>query len=167
MRYFVDCEFNSFGGEIISIAIAPEHGTPLYLALPKAEINTLVSSDKIDPWVADYVLPVISANGLSPTHMDRAQWGMELQRLLRGDNNIIFVADWPEDISHLMNIMMISPGSMINLPSFNVEMRRVDAYFTNLEGAVRHNALWDALSLRNFYLHECGKESVQQIKRRA
>ncbi|MFC7290857.1 hypothetical protein [Hirschia litorea] len=165
MRYFVDCEFNSFGGDVLSIAIAPEHGKPLYLARPKNEIAALVREDKIDPWVVDYVLPVISANGLSPTYVDRSQWGLELQRFLRGDTDIVFVADWPEDIAHLMQVMMIAPGGMINLPCFKVEMRRVDAYFTNLEGAVRHNALWDALSLRNLYLMENGELPAPMAKR--
>lgn len=156
LRYFIDCEFNSFGGEVISLAVAPEHGAPLYLALPQEELNALSESGKIDPWVADYVLPVLSANGLSPKHMDKRKWGHELQRLLRGDDDIVFVADWPEDIAHLMQVMMVAPGAMINLPAFQVEMRRVDAYFINLVGAVRHNALWDALSLRNLYQCENG-----------
>ena len=156
MRYFIDCEFNSFGGDILSLAIVPEHGTPLYLALPKEEISLLIATKKIDPWVSEYVLPVMTANGLSPEHVKRENWSDRLERLLQGDDDITFVADWPEDISHLMSVMMPSPGKMINIPSFKTEMHRVDAYYINLPGAVRHNALWDALSLKNLYLQTAG-----------
>ncbi len=160
MRYFIDCEFNSFGGDILSIAIVPENGTPLYLALPQEDIDLLVATKKVNPWVAEYVLPVMTANGLSPEHIAYAKWGDRLQQLLSGDDDIIFVADWPEDIAHLMNVMMVSPGKMINLPSFKTEMHRVDAHYINLAGAVRHNALWDALSLKNLYLQAA--DSIHQ-----
>ncbi len=165
MRYFVDCEFNGFGGELLSIAIVSEEGDSLYLAIPKSQITKMRTDGSLDHWVADHVLPVMSANGLSPKHMDRAKWGFELQRLLRGDSEITFVADWPEDISHLMQIMMVGRGGMINLPVFNVEMRRVDAYYVNLAGAVRHNALWDAMSLKNLYEVEMGNPEHLTAKR--
>jgi hypothetical protein len=40
------------------------------------------------------------------------------------------------------------PGMMINIPRLSFEMFREDAYPTTLEGAVQHNAWWDAMALR-------------------
>ena len=39
MRYFLDCEYNGFGGELISLALVPEHGDHEFYAvleLPEA-----------------------------------------------------------------------------------------------------------------------------------
>ncbi len=147
MRFFVDTEFNGFGGDILSMAIVSERGKTLYLALPEQDIETM----NLDPWVERYVVPVIDVYNASAKRLPKDAWGFEIQRFLRGAKNITFVADWPEDISHLMNAMIIAPGGMINLPSFHVDMQRVDAYAAKPLGAVRHNALWDARALCQFH----------------
>ena len=51
MRYFLDVEFNGFGGPLISLALVPEDpdAAPFYEALP---------CPKPDVWVAAHVLPV-------------------------------------------------------------------------------------------------------------
>ena len=43
---------------------------------------------------------------------------------------------------------------MVAIPRMTFEIVRVDAYPTSLEGAVQHNAFWDALALRQRLLVE-------------
>lgn len=151
MRYYIDSEFNGFGGEIISFAIVSDNGDSLYLARPKNELQDLNKTSGLAPWVNENVIPVMSINGATPKWLPLNMWYLELQRFLQHDYDITIVADWPEDVTHFMNLLMISPGRMIKIPAFSVEVRRVDAYYANLCGAVRHNALWDARSLRHLY----------------
>nr|MBA4771246.1 hypothetical protein [Sphingobium sp.] len=52
MRYFLDTEFNGFGGTLISVALVPEHGDQeFYVSLPLP--------DEIEPWVAKHVIPYL------------------------------------------------------------------------------------------------------------
>ena len=50
MRYFLDTEFNGFGGELISLALVPEHGHDEYYAV-------LPLPDELHPWVERNVVP--------------------------------------------------------------------------------------------------------------
>ena len=58
-------------------------------------------------------------------------------------------ADWPTDFQHLLPMLHDDMGHMIDMPSFTCSVERVDAYPTELKGAVQHNALWDARALRH------------------
>lgn len=41
---------------------------------------------------------------------------------------------------------------MVAIPHLTFEVIRVDAYPTTLEGAVQHNAWWDAMALRHLLM---------------
>ena len=64
MRYFIDVEFNGFGGPLISLALAAEDpGTaPSYEALP---------CDAPEPWVVSHVLPVANEKLCTARHTSR------------------------------------------------------------------------------------------------
>ena len=52
MRYFLDTEFNGFGGELISIALVPEYGDQeFYAVLPLPAY--------LHPWVERHVIPYL------------------------------------------------------------------------------------------------------------
>jgi hypothetical protein len=59
MRYFLDTEFNGFGGELISIALVPEVQSlaPFYEAI---ECTNPIA------WVKDNVLPVLETRLVDP-----------------------------------------------------------------------------------------------------
>ena len=61
MLYFLDCEFNGFGGELISLALSGE-AAELYLARPDAELERMVPH----PWVEEHVLPFLSLADARP-----------------------------------------------------------------------------------------------------
>lgn len=67
---------------------------------------------------------------------------------MAGDPGPVVISDWPDDIRYFCELLITGPGQMIALPGVRFEVRRVDAYPTTLEGAVQHNALWDACALQ-------------------
>ena len=136
MRYFLDTEFNGFGGELISIALVPENDglAPFYAA---------VECQNPTPWVVEHIIPVLDVeqetrSGLVDLFAD----------YLGDDPDPLLVADWPEDIAHAARLLVIGPGLM--KPVRNIRFDLVDAALVSSgEGsAVPHNAYHDALRLR-------------------
>ena len=148
MRYFLDTEFNGFGGTLISLALVSEEGETIYLSLSDNEIEGL----DIEPWVRKNVLPVLSAPGAQPERLPRKDWARRLASYFKSASSIDIVADWPDDIRYLMQAITVRPGEMIPLPDFTISCRHVPSWPTRLKGAVRHNALWDARALREVVL---------------
>jgi hypothetical protein len=75
MRYFLDTEFNGFGGELISLALVPEHGDQeFYVVLPLPET--------LHPWVERHVVPYLSSvpPGLDTRSIPRRQAAAEVAR---------------------------------------------------------------------------------------
>jgi len=144
VRYFLDTEFNGFGGELISLALVPEHPhfAPLYLALP------LPAPETIRPWVAENVVPIIATDFARPDRVDRQNIGQRIAWYLRDDRQPIIVADWPDDIRYFCQAIITGPGMMAPIPSLGFHLVRIDSYPSVIPGAVQHNALWDARALR-------------------
>lgn len=139
MRYFLDTEFNGFGGALISLALVPEdlEATPFYEALV---------CDDPTPWVIEHVLPVLAA-----TPIDAHELSRRLQAYLGDDPWPVLIADWPEDIAHAARAMIVSPGRRITLDRVGFEL--CDAFgFDSAASAVPHNAYHDAVALRDFLL---------------
>lgn len=143
MKHYLDCEFNGFGGDLISLALTGGAGE-LYLARPEFELAQM----QIHPWVAEHVMPVISAAGAKPERCPLALFAPAIQRFLKHDPHPVVIADWPEDFAHFMRCLITGPGMMAALPE--IEMRLVPAVrgLAYPEGAAAHNALWDARILR-------------------
>ena len=139
MKYFLDTEFNGFGGDLISLALVSEDGRELYLA---------ADCPYPEPWVAQNVMPIVQADGAKPVYVDVGSWGRYIADFIDTDRRPWLVADWPDDIRYLCGLLITGPGMMVNLPSLAISMLRVDAYPTSLPGAIQHNALWDARALR-------------------
>jgi hypothetical protein len=89
MHYYLDAEFNGFGGALISLALVPKGRllAPFYQALP---------CPSPVPWVVEHVLPVLRTETIS-----RSQMSVKLSSYLCGDPEPVIVADWPEDIAQL------------------------------------------------------------------
>ena len=136
MRYFLDTEFNGFGGELISIALVPEdeHAAPFYAAITCASPT---------PWVAKNVLPV-----LATTPSSRAEVADRFAHYLLHDEAPVLVADWPEDIAHAARLLVIGPGRMKPVRSLQFELVDPDIIGPGIAGTVPHNALEDARALR-------------------
>jgi len=142
--YFLDCEFNGFGGELISLALAGET-RELYLVRTEAELNALDAHD----WVAEHVLPFLSLADARPLVLPRSEFGRAIQAFLAGDPAPSVIADWPEDLVHLMQCLILAPGQMVKIPDLSLRLMHGSAYPSEITDAVQHNALWDARALRH------------------
>jgi hypothetical protein len=139
MKYFLDTEFNGFGGDLISLALVGEDYRELYISTP---------CEKPVEWVAENVMPIIRCHGAEPFVIDPTMFGRCIASFLDGDPNPVIVADWPDDIRYFCQALIVGPGQMVNIPGpIGFEIHRVDSYPTTF-GAIQHNALWDARALR-------------------
>jgi hypothetical protein len=131
MRLFIDCEFNEFKGELISMAVVSEDGREWYEVLP---------CDKPGEWVAQHVIPVLGKPAVTLIQMQHS-----LHSWLAQFDSIHVIADWPEDIKHFCDALIIGPGMRINTPPLTMEVFRIDA-----PSKVPHNALYDARGIRDY-----------------
>ena len=146
-KYYLDTEFNGYGGELISIALVHESGRSIYLIDPSLE-------NPIDPWVAENVYPKLL---LYPTDneriiklMSRSEMGKELATFINSyDNPPLIISDYPSAIKYFCDIISTGPSTVSALNGIQFEIKRVDSYPTLLEGAIQHNALWDARAHKN------------------
>jgi hypothetical protein len=140
MRYFLDVEFNGFGGSLISLALVPEDGEAarFYEALPCAEPKS---------WAADHVLPVLRKQPIT-----RAAMIEKMAEYLSGDPEPVVTADWPEDIAHLALLLMIGPGRRVASPRMIFELLDLPLFDSEALSDLPHNALHDAVALRRYVL---------------
>lgn len=145
MRLWIDTEFNGFEGDLISIALVAENGEYYYAVRSAYEDMEIVS------WVQENVVPHLfktpdEEDVVPLTDKDIQE---ELSEFLYRFSDVKIVADWPEDLRHLCKLMITGPGWIIDTPeTFTLEIdRRID-----VESEVPHNALYDAIANREFYL---------------
>lgn len=154
MRYYLDCEFNGFEGDLISLALVREDGPYMYIAdqqflqYVQWSDRSAICSPGIDKWVWENVLPLLgSKGGRTPTWIERSEFAGYLQSFLRDDSNPVIIADWPDDVKYFCQCLIVGPGMMINIPAITFEVHRVDAYPTAVPGLIQHQALDDAMAL--------------------
>lgn len=134
MRVWIDTEFNEFQGELISMALVAEDGSEFYEVL---------GCKSPGAWVKANVLPIL---GRAPILMSQLQ--MRLLLFLSPFSHIHLIADWPEDIAHFCQSLIVGPGARINTPHLTMEIRRdLDAV-----SDLPHNALADARAIRAAHL---------------
>jgi len=130
MRLWLDCEYNDFMGELISLALVDEVGREFYMSL---------GCENPSPWVARNVMPVLNKN---PVHAHVL--GSFMARFLSVYPSIHIIADWPEDIAHFCRALIYDPGERFNTPPMTMEVKR-DIESISL---IPHNALADARAIR-------------------
>lgn len=130
MNIYIDCEFNEFRGDLISMALVSQDGHEFYRVLP---------CDNPGAWVAEHVMPILNKK---PVSREELQAGLCFY--LSQFERIHLVADWPEDITHFCQTLITGPGMRIGTPPLTMEIRRdLDAV-----SALPHNALEDARAIR-------------------
>ena len=145
MRYFLDTEFNGFGGALLSLALVPEDGQEFYV--------TLVCDDRVFPWVERNVVPYLDnvPVGLVSPRMSRREAAEALAAYLSSDPEPELVADWPEDVTQFCSLLMIGPGQMVPVPPLTFRLMPLQGFSPAANSAVPHNALHDARSLRDHF----------------
>lgn len=149
MIYFLDCEFNEFGGELISLALVRQDGESLYLVYPDPEAG-------YGSWVKDNVVPIIDSvpDFVATDRVKTTEDGARLiAKFLENDRDVAIITDWPDDIRYFCQAVIVGPGQMVNIDNLTFRMVRVDAYPTKLPLAVQHNAWWDAMALKEKWMN--------------
>ena len=159
VKYFLDTEYNGWGGELLSLALVPEdRGEEFYV--------TLDCHASMQPWVQQNVVPYLDmvpetmlAPRRSPEEAARelSEWLMrehesQLLLRLRGSAELEILADWPEDISHICSLLMVGPGVSVDVPPMVFRLLRIPGFSTAANSKVPHNALHDARALRDHVL---------------
>jgi hypothetical protein len=127
MNLYIDCEFNGFGGQLISMALVAEDGNEFYEVL---ECYNPV------PWVAENVMPFLNRDSVSSTMFKK-----RLAHFLNQYDELHIIADWPDDIKHFCQSLITGPGTMFSTPPrITMEINRK----INGISRIPHNALEDA-----------------------
>ncbi|WP_265530643.1 3'-5' exoribonuclease [Sphingomicrobium marinum] len=148
MRYFLDTEFDGFGGALLSLALVPEDGGEEFYAIIKHDVIT-------DPWVERNVLPYLNTvpEALKELPLSRSDAAHALAAYLAHDDEPLIVADWPEDLAQFSMLLLVGPGRMVTIPPFTLQMIDLSGFSTAANSEVPHNALHDARSLRDHVIN--------------
>lgn len=143
MRYYLDCEYNGFGGDLISLALVPDDGGEEFYAV-------LDSTGPPNAWVEKNVIPYLHhvPEGLKGPPLSRHEAAVVLAAWLTGLREVELVADWPDDIALFCRLLTIGEGEIVPVPPMTFRLVRLPGFSTARHSAVPHNALHDARSLR-------------------
>jgi len=143
MRYFLDTEYNGWGGALLSLALVPDDGEELYL--------TLEWTGSLEAWVERNVVPYLDMvpEPLASQRLSRADAARAVAHYLAGDADPLIVADWPEDIALFNALLVTGPGVMAEVPRLKFQLMPLAGFSTAANSKVPHNALHDARSLRD------------------
>jgi hypothetical protein len=138
VRYFLDAEFNGFGGQLISLALVPGDAgaSAFYEVLPCHEPVR---------WVVEHVLPVLQRAAISRDEMIR-----RLAVYLCRDPQPVVIADWPEDVANLALLMITGPGCRMPSPRLIFELLDLPLFDSDSLSEIPHNARSDAIALRDY-----------------
>jgi len=159
MRYFLDTEYNGWGGVLLSLALVPEDGGQEFYV-------TLDWSGPLETWVERNVIPYLDAvpETLVSPRLSRGDAARELSACLLREHDsqslahypdavdLELLADWPEDMSQICNLLTIGPGSMVDVPPLTFRLVQLPGFSTAANSKVPHNALHDARALRDHVL---------------
>jgi hypothetical protein len=146
LRYFLDTEYNGWGGALLSLALVPDDGEELYI--------TLQWEGALEEWVTRNVVPYLDtvSESLRSHRMSRADAAGTVAHYLAGDPDPLIVADWPEDIAQLSMLLVTGAGIMAEVPGLTFQFLRLSGFSTAANSKVPHNALHDARALRDHVL---------------
>ena len=139
MRMYIDCEFNGFGGHLMTMALVAEDGKEFYVDVDSHK-------EYLCDFVQKHVVPVIDIPGATPEAIPYNMLPYALSEFLFQYGIVHLVADWPDDIKYFCEALITAPGERVNTPEMIMQIVREDG-----EPEVPHNALSDARALRNVY----------------
>lgn len=136
MIFFLDCEFDGFGGKLLSMALVSSEGHTWY---------EVISDHANDKWVQDNVIPILNKSPVSYEDFKKS-----LFEFLSKFSDYTIIVDWPDDIKYFCESIITGPGTMMPIGSMTFKMIRV-----NCGSKLHHNALEDAKGMYRFHT---GKE---------
>lgn len=142
-RFYIDCEFDGHGGPLLSFAIVAENGNSMHIR---------TDAVPLDPWVIENVMPHMDSHAATTSIRASANdVGGLLRGFIGGAGSPVIIADSPVDIGRFCAAVTTGydgAWTWVDNPLMTFEAHNIDIYPTDLPGAVRHNAWWDAMALR-------------------
>ena len=141
--FYIDCEFDGHNGPLLSIAMVRDDGYSLHIK---------VDIEAHDPWVIANVMPIMEKHKADISRISEPNSvGHHLRNFIGDCPSLTIIADSPVDIARFCRA--VSTGvdggwASADYAEMRFIVRNVDCYPTKLEGAVQHNAYWDAMALR-------------------
>jgi hypothetical protein len=148
MRYFLDTEYDGFGGPLLSIALVPEDGGE--------EFYAVIEHDGIaDDWVQRNVVPYFDMvpESLKAPPLARGEAALALAHWLAHDEAPEIIADWPEDLAQLAMLMVTGPGQMVPVRGLTLRYVPLHGISPAANSGVPHTALHDARALREHVMN--------------
>ncbi len=144
MRYFLDTEFNGFGGALLSVALVPADGSEEFYV-------TLAFDGPLDSWVERHVIPFLDMvpEALKGPRLPRRAAAEALAAWLAHDPAPEIIADWPEDLAQVAMLLVTGPGQMLAVPPLSLRLEPLRHFSCAANSKVPHNALHDARALRD------------------
>ena len=143
MRYYIDCEFDGHDGGLLSIALVTDGEDSIHI---QADVEPM------DLWVRKNVLPLMDSHKAPKSaKVYLHEVGNVIRAFIGNDDCPTIIADSPVDIGRFCHALSTGPdGGWVSAdyPAMRFEVHNVDCYPNVLEGAVQHNAWWDAMALR-------------------
>lgn len=131
-KIYIDCEFNGFAGELLSMALVADSGEEFYEVI---EHNFWEMND----WVKQNVIPILNKE---PIPAGRA-WN-RLWKYLSHFSDVVIIADHPADIKYFCEFIQNDRGGYMPCP--NLEFKLVKG--VNYSSDIPHNALEDARAIK-------------------
>ena len=131
-RIFVDCEFNGFGGELISMAMVSESGDEWYHVRREPKVW--------DKWVFENVFPVLYSEPVGAEAFRESALAF-----LRGFDNPTICADWYTDLVHFFSLF----AGKDHTESVGYACKAELVLIENYDSKIPHNALSDARAIRD------------------
>jgi hypothetical protein len=147
MRFYLDTEFNGFGGELISLALVSETGWLMYGIVKPS------SGRVLDPWVAENVIPALNSKWAPKTkEISRDSLAIACASALAMPHPVEVYADWPADIEYLCGLLALHGKNQGFSYCPNIIFRLIATPdLTKWRIGTQHNALDDALTLRAWH----------------
>lgn len=134
-RIFVDCEFNGFGGELISMALVSDEGDEWYHVRSEPRVW--------NEWVFENVFPVLYSEPVGPEAFRESALAF-----LRGFENPTICADWYTDLVHFFSLF----AGKDHTESVGYPCKAELVLIENYNSAIPHNALSDARAIRDAWV---------------
>lgn len=141
IKLWIDCEFNSGNGNLISLALVNEGSDREFYEV--VECN-----QAIDPWVAENVMPILEKDPISYT-----EFQTRLHKFLKQFPGIQVFANHPNDFKHLMLAVILTPKDWMMIQPFTMVL---DDAISGKGSKVHHNALHDARASRDSWMKNNG-----------
>lgn len=136
MNIYLDCEFNGFKGELLSMAIVAADNYFWHGALLPS------SPDIVEPWVKDNVLPVYLNRAMK--FNNRETFNTSLRKFLQRFHKPNLCTDWYADLEYFFSCFNGKTYKDSFAYACTTEIKLID----QLKSEIPHNALFDAIALK-------------------